>query len=209
MLRASVQHANIGPTSTTCSIDRNVVLIRGSLFPECKTIDKSFVHNSDGIVNLGFVARANVVFKLVWNNSSSPSVLSVRGSLSHFFFSSIVGSELFRSQTQIVNDVVAVGIDFIREYGNSIFRFFNGLVFNGHILTGRISWRWQGIVLWMSHSHSNSQKNLIHTRASLKESKGYPPPEKFSIEIPPLQEGYSLAKYSPPLENFRPILPPE
>ena len=48
-----------------------------------------------------------------------------------------------------------------------------------------------------------------HTWASLKESKGYPPPEKFSIEIPPLQEGYSLAKYSPPLENFRPILPPE
>ena len=48
-----------------------------------------------------------------------------------------------------------------------------------------------------------------HTRASLKESKGYPPPEKFWIEIPPLQEGYSLAKYSPPLENFRPILPPE
>ena len=37
----------------------------------------------------------------------------------------------------------------------------------------------------------------IHTRASLKESKGYPPPEKFSVEIPPLQEGYSLAKYSP------------
>ena len=51
--------------------------------------------------------------------------------------------------------------------------------------------------------------NPVHTRASVKESKGYPPPEKFLIEIPPLQEGYSLAKYSPPLENFRQILPPE
>ena len=49
----------------------------------------------------------------------------------------------------------------------------------------------------------------LHTRASVKESKGYPPPEKFSIDIPPLHEEYSLAKYSPPLENFRPILPPE
>ena len=36
-----------------------------------------------------------------------------------------------------------------------------------------------------------------------------PPPEKFWFEIPPLREGYSLAKYSPPLDNFRPILPPE
>ena len=27
---------------------------------------------------------------------------------------------------------------------------------------------------------------VMHTRASLKESKGYPPPEKISIEIPPL-----------------------
>ena len=31
---------------------------------------------------------------------------------------------------------------------------------------------------------------------------GYPPPEKFWFEIPPLREGYSLAKYSPPLEMF-------
>ena len=46
----------------------------------------------------------------------------------------------------------------------------------------------------------------IHTRASVKESKGYlPPPEKFWIAAPPPQEGdYSLAKYSPHLEKFEP-----
>ena len=44
----------------------------------------------------------------------------------------------------------------------------------------------------------------VHTRASVKESKGYPPPpEKFWIAAPPPQEGDSLAKYSPP---FRKIL---
>ena len=43
-----------------------------------------------------------------------------------------------------------------------------------------------------------------HTRASVKESKGYPPPEKFWIAAPPPQEGDSLAKYSPLLEKFEP-----
>ena len=33
---------------------------------------------------------------------------------------------------------------------------------------------------------------------------GYPPPEKFWVEIPPHREGYSLAKYSPPSEKFFP-----
>ena len=34
---------------------------------------------------------------------------------------------------------------------------------------------------------------------------GYPPPEKFWVEIPPPhREGYSLAKYSPPSEKFFP-----
>ena len=42
--------------------------------------------------------------------------------------------------------------------------------------------------------------------ASLKDIP--PPPEIFRLRFP-LQEGYSLAKYCPPLEIFRPILPPE
>ena len=54
----------------------------------------------------------------------------------------------------------------------------------------------------MSTLHSLTMFGGKRTRASLKESKGYPPPEKVLIEIPPLQEGYSLAKYSPPLEMF-------
>ena len=44
--------------------------------------------------------------------------------------------------------------------------------------------------------------NMYHTRASVKESKGYPPPEKFWIAAPPPQEGDSLAKYSPPFRKI-------
>ena len=49
-----------------------------------------------------------------------------------------------------------------------------------------------------------TQDATNHTRASVKESKGYPPPEKFWIAAPPPQEGDSLAKYSPLLEKFEP-----
>ena len=49
---------------------------------------------------------------------------------------------------------------------------------------------------------------VVHTWASVKESKGYSHPEKFSIEIPPFKKG-TLWQNIPPLENFRPILPPE
>ena len=34
-----------------------------------------------------------------------------------------------------------------------------------------------------------SEVHTLHTRASVKESKGYPPPEKFSFEIPPFKKG--------------------
>ena len=45
-------------------------------------------------------------------------------------------------------------------------------------------------------------KGLIHTWASLQSWEGYPPPEFFLISTPPLQEGLSWAKYSPPRKNF-------
>ena len=41
-----------------------------------------------------------------------------------------------------------------------------------------------------------------HTWASLQSWEGYPPPEFFLISTPPLQEGLSWAKYSPPRKNF-------
>ena len=45
---------------------------------------------------------------------------------------------------------------------------------------------------------------IVHTWAQGGSCLGYPPPEKFWVEIPPHREGYSLAKYSPPSEKFFP-----
>ena len=52
--------------------------------------------------------------------------------------------------------------------------------------------KWNALIFW-------AQK---HTWASLQSWEGYPPPEFFLISTPPLQEGLSWAKYSPPRKNF-------